>query len=862
MSPASGKANEKRPGVIRRQTAIALPRVRARWARIMGAARQMVGALRPANGPRLEGLKRFARQLPSRQRPFKPVVRVTQRRTQNWQALDLVLPNGTSLEESRPDFFSSDFMAGLPGLPGSRPAAGGQVIPPLEQGTSYGQRGPQPQPKKAEPARRFKKPAPGSRLYSKVEEVHPGGRSEVLPAADDMEGVHPGGQSNLPPATRMPEKGISEPPAPSQAARPETAGRGELPQSAPAGTVEKQASQPPAPSQADQARPAGPVAGSPAPVSESPRSQPPFPVRRGHSRIEELPVSHPVEEPEEQSTLPVPPPPAPAPPSPVQSGPVPGEKEAPPEELPPAPPPRAIPPASPQPEQEQRARPPQAPPGPGVPPDIIQRQPLAEVPPPDREEEMPLGPRPAPPGGKTHPPAEPPVKAGAIPPTVESAGPTPAAAPGLSQPQAPVPARPVAGQPQAPLPPQQAAPFMPILRAAPPLAAIPIVPPARRSPIFLRQQPRHLRPAGETLTIVHRRPEAARGRDVAEERGPSLRPAPGLAFPAEIAPEQPGQVRLEAPPAVGPGNIPPAEAEFELQVKNLPQIPGTVTPPERRRSLMVSLPQARPPRPRTALQADETLAGQISPRRQAAPRLRTQPVLLRGTQAAQETPFLRARPASLMSAGLEQAPARPASLAHRVARRAPLVSQVTDGFAPRLFPLAVPAQAEGSVVAAGGSGQLPPAVPGESAAMAAFEADFFTARPETAGQAATASARADELRSALEMTPRRSRPADSSGGAGQPAQPGQAARQQPGPAVAGEAKHVQAPQAAQVLSTGIIQRLPEEEAGPQVGESEPLAPATEEPEHPAPDPRELAKQVYPIIKRMLAQERERRHGSG
>jgi len=56
-------------------------------------------------------------------------------------------------------------------------------------------------------------------------------------------------------------------------------------------------------------------------------------------------------------------------------------------------------------------------------------------------------------------------------------------------------------------------------------------------------------------------------------------------------------------------------------------------------------------------------------------------------------------------------------------------------------------------------------------------------------------------------------------------------------------------------------RTTEPSAYIQREEEGPFVPAAEEPQEPAPDPRELAKLVYPIIKRMLAQEKERLRGS-
>ncbi len=60
----------------------------------------------------------------------------------------------------------------------------------------------------------------------------------------------------------------------------------------------------------------------------------------------------------------------------------------------------------------------------------------------------------------------------------------------------------------------------------------------------------------------------------------------------------------------------------------------------------------------------------------------------------------------------------------------------------------------------------------------------------------------------------------------------------------------------------IIQRRPVPDAYIQREEAGPSVPAENEtPPEPAPDPRELARLVYPIIKRMLAQEKERLRGS-
>ena len=60
MSPESGRPNAEKigqsPGVIRRQTALALPHIRQRWAQITQAARQMVRTRRPELRPRLERL--------------------------------------------------------------------------------------------------------------------------------------------------------------------------------------------------------------------------------------------------------------------------------------------------------------------------------------------------------------------------------------------------------------------------------------------------------------------------------------------------------------------------------------------------------------------------------------------------------------------------------------------------------------------------------------------------------------------------------------------------------------------------------------------------------------------------------------
>lgn len=909
MSPEPVRPNAEKssrpPGVIRRHTALALPHIRQRWAQITRAARQMVRTRRPELRPRLEMLKKFAGSLQSRQHPLRGAMRPAKKRPPAWQSMDMVLPNGSTLEEAQPDFLLGNLAGGMPGM--GMPGGQGQVLPPFESSGSYGQRSPEPKLKATETAaRRWKKPAPGSRLHSKVEEIHAGKPVEA--------------------AEKEPEASV--PPQPQGPVLPAAPLAPKAPESSPARAKES---------------PAGPA----------PAIEPLAVPRRPRSHIEELPAHSPGpdEEPPEEPgpdedlggpeprrpSRPPPAPPAPrTPPETIQRQALPQTEPVPAQAHPKAPASHDLPRAPGIPEERRAQGAPEAE-SPGY---VPEEKRLRSVPP-----------------QAQRPPASP----------AQLAPAAPAGTPAAAAAEEIRPSRPISGFKSAlqkaqvsrrgaarlrsPLflrqAPVHAQPPLMILRhrAAGPSGRIEeagiIHGPARpeQAAAFSRT-PRFLRGAHAPSPSSPARPSQAEFRRPGEAR-PEIK-----AGPATHLVRQPAEAAGELPePASTPAAVPGEAAGISGQASETP-LPSPELPVVKPAAAR-DLPQARPaalgaahpsiaerilplrqtvalrrplapvnavrtdsgaaltaeaapihpaaarrqraaPVQREALAQEEIAGGAPQPQGGVQPPYQATP---RGAKASHSRSRKGRRPAGVERHPnrLQRAPAVPAPAGeenliippHPAARhfvfQAPLVSQ--PGRMRILHQAGQRAARAGKRASRPVLGSAAPGEPGE-ASLASFNLTAGAAGPQVPFQAvaegelapaapAQPSNRPELGLASLDMPPLRGR---SQPEAGQPPEPG--AGTAPGavpfsaapagqPAGSGRSS---GPAAAEMHPAApaidVIQRSPEpplrayiqrEEAGPSV-------PAEETEQEPAPDPRELARLVYPIIKRMLAQEKERMRG--
>lgn len=211
----------------RRVAGVALPKIRRRLAQVRRASgRIRKNRLVLPGRARRERIRDFSAAL--RETHVKgPRVygrAIGKRRQAPWEQLDLSLPNGAPAESSRPNLLRA-------GLSSAGPFAGGQVIPPFSPPDEAGEpsfierrqaRLGAQAPKKPAPAR--KRLDPSSRLFSRVEEIKP---SDARPAARGEEAP----KAAEPPAA--PKKPASSAGKPSTVQREMARGVTPLPQSPP-----------------------------------------------------------------------------------------------------------------------------------------------------------------------------------------------------------------------------------------------------------------------------------------------------------------------------------------------------------------------------------------------------------------------------------------------------------------------------------------------------------------------------------------------------------------------------------------------------------------------------------------------------
>ena len=915
MSPESGRPNAEKtnqsPGVIRRQTALALPHIRQRWAQITQAARQMVRTRRPELLPRLERLKKFAGSLQSRQHPLHGELHPAKKRPPTWQSMDMVLPNGSSLEEAQPDFMLRDLAAGLPAM-GLPAAAGGQVLPPFESSGSYGQRSLESKPKVPEaPARRWKKPAPGSRLHSKVEEIHSGVPGEPTEKEPEKAAPHPPQQPSLPPVP-PPAKAPQGPASPAAAAEPLLLPR--RPRSRieelPARPLGPEDEPPEVPLSDSSGGPGGPEPRGPARPLLVPRT-PPDTIQR--QSLPQAPAASPLPEMPAYPDLP------------QHSPAVPEEKHAPASS---AEPKRPLA-RSPQAEPEAAAETPT-----GLPAALSARagRPGWSVP-----------------GFKPTLRKAPPLKRGAasghsplflrqprrpaLPPLMLlrcRAGEGPA-----SPADAPISGAP-ARTPRAAALPGTSRPFQTLRANAPGiLPASQLEPTQSLDGAFpVSHQAPHLHPSPRPEGVTGETPEAALMPPV-EAAGDSpetaqIQPADENPLPAPALPKLPPGLPVhlsQARPAALGMPIHPSLAELisplqhtvalrkplipvnadrpdlgaaALPAEVPPVFPASVTEAPagaiERDALSQAQAEVLTPQPAGATQRPQ---GEVHPTyRTARRRGRTAYSRIeageRSTGSAPRPTGAKGFPSRRTSAiptlpDVENLILPPPAAARRIVFRAPLVSW--PGRERILNPSGRKAARAGAAVSYRAPGSVRTPEPSGEASAAEFilaeaaagrGAVPFLAQP--GGEATSIPVvqpyrRPDLDLASLEMPPLRGRSQPEAGAQAEPgpsSPPASAAPAWPGSAVAAgaarptsgggvpgatAAKSLPAQQAQPPGEVARAGRTTEPSAYIQREEEGPFVPAAEEPQEPAPDPRELAKLVYPIIKRMLAQEKERLRGS-
>lgn len=811
VAPSGGNGQgSKTPGVLRTQTAVALPQIRLRWMQIMGAARRMVNVHNTATIVRLKSNKQFAQQLQTRQKPFKPVLRIASRRSQAWQNMDLVLPNGSSIEESRPDMLSTGLGASF--ISSNQPAMG-QIIPPFDPSGSYGQRKPEVKPQSSETStRRWKKPAPGSRLYSKVEEFHPGGKS---PAGEEIE------PTGLP--TPEPERGRIEKTASRSPQVPLT--QPEIPErSEPRKTI----TQPPQTRREDTIAP---------PV----RPQDPL-TRRVRSRIEEMPLQRPpTSEPEgetpDKDFFQAPEQPQ-KPPAPSQKK---GEVE----------PLRKI--TSDQGRIQNQPKQPPLPPITQAPPDIIQRIALPgtfELDVEAHEEKI-------------------------LPKDSES---LPVKTVSKKQPQE-------SPRVQSPIGPQirpeshleskakESQPFSQPVRIPEPIKEptqpLPLPPRPERvllrgrvNPLFLRQQPQHTRPAGDLLKIASHRQMVLPTRESDRVEKPSgvvkriisAQPSPQDRHPTQpvkmepIAPVLPkfeeNEPVLPVPVVERPTSVPKTQAAPLLHPVS----------PESEKPSKVDIRKLAPARPQSQhVAAPRSVARQISPIRRSmilrkiwAPEIMTFPITAPSQQPEQLTGgeyLITPKSMQWIGSGVMEISPSNAQMGLPLPKSNKLQASTEE-----ISPLVEYAQSTAGKPSSSGEVEQQSRKPGKISRK--------SARSERKSSSVAGAVPSDATWEKMEMPPRLNHAAEPSKPSSQAASelpktpPVQASR---------DVKPLQITKAASSLP--LIQRVEEGASESPITADSPTA-SESGGKSPAPDPRELAKMVYPLIKRMLALERERYYGSG
>jgi hypothetical protein len=173
-------------GVIkaRRTPGVAISSIKNKFASVKRFARLTVTRRVSPGGERRDGMKNFVSYVQNRGPARRPLA--IQRQPSEWRKLDMVLPNGSVVGESRARPTGAQLFDSLPK---------GQVIPPFRPPDTSSPRqvrraAPKPAPA---PSRERKAPQPRERMFSKVEEITsskpPTVSREVEPAARDEEDI-------------------------------------------------------------------------------------------------------------------------------------------------------------------------------------------------------------------------------------------------------------------------------------------------------------------------------------------------------------------------------------------------------------------------------------------------------------------------------------------------------------------------------------------------------------------------------------------------------------------------------------------------------------------------------------------------